>query len=231
VHLGQRVTVDLLLSLLEPWAGGLAGEAVDREDETLVLLATSLVDRPAALVDAWIAIPDFTCCSVSAVIEVTVDETSWTGHTFDHFWHQNGWFYAVAEVMEKGDGHLSNTFVWDESSLIVWRREDRLLLMDARWEAFQTPFAWRPVSVPLEPFVDALIEAGETFERLRLAVTAECAARGVDDARWPAVLADRGDMPRFGPEEVEPRVAVIAREMANAPLRDLPRLRAGRSRR
>jgi hypothetical protein len=125
VYVANRVAVELLLSLRQPWAGALAGEAVGPDDYLLAFEAARFVDRPAVLVDAWVAIPDFTCCDVSVAIEVTADGRSWTGPSFDHFWHQGGWFLAVADVLEGATS--STTFVWDQSSLNVRREGDRLM--------------------------------------------------------------------------------------------------------
>jgi hypothetical protein len=230
MHIAGQVTVEPLLSFREGFTGALVPAPAELSYESVHVPVRTVLDRAGAVIDAWLSVPDFTCCTLSSCLEVTIDGRSWTDLTFDHFWHQTGWFYVVSEILEGADGDGATTFVWDESCLGMHKRGDRIEMSDARWETFGRPFAWRPVSVPMLPFVDALLAAGETVQSFRASLRAECARRGVDEAAWRARLDGAGDQPRFLPEDVRGRLAVIAREMDLAETPELARLVARRAR-
>lgn len=218
----SRVSVEAVVALPERSVGPLHGLVAAVEHELAILPAGALVPHARELLDAWLTRSDLTCCACMTAIEVTLDGRSWTELALDHFWHQGGWVHLAIGAIADG---ASSAFVWNESSLVAHREGDRLVLSDARWETFQRPFAWHPVSVPLRPFVEALVGACIELDELRRAIAGECATRSVDAARANDLLAGLGDRPRPAQGDLPRRLAVVAREMERGELRDLPRLR------
>ena len=177
------------------------------------------VERVADVVDACLATPDFTCCRFRAGLDLAVDGRSWTDETFDHLWHLGGWFNGVHGVLESGDGaEAVRTYVWDESSLVLSRAGDRILLSDERVASGQlgpraADAAWMPIAVPQAALVRELVREGRAMQGTAGAIQREIERRGFSRATLASRIAPLGDMPRAALGDHELVLAILAREI------------------
>ncbi|HXU03024.1 MAG TPA: hypothetical protein VN903_18785 [Polyangia bacterium] len=177
------------------------------------------VERAGDIVDACVATADFDCCYFRAGLELTVDGRSWTEQTFDHLWHLGGWFHGVRAALASGEGAEDvRTYVWDESSLLLSRAGDRILLSDeqvasGRYGARAADAAWMPIAVPDVALVRELVREGRAMQAAAGAIRREIERRGFSLAALAARIAPRGDMPRAALGDHELVLAILAREV------------------
>src|SRR5207244_2119677 len=90
--------------------------ALKQGEYALIYSGQHLLDHQDTLLNAWLAIPTFTCCNMQTGYYITLDTTSARYDVLDHFWHMGGWFYALKHILAQDESEVT-TFVWDQSSL------------------------------------------------------------------------------------------------------------------
>jgi hypothetical protein len=183
---------------------------LERDDYFTTYHSADLLDHLDALLDAWLAMPSFTCCRMQTGYIITIDADSPRYDVTDHFWHMGGWFYALNQVLASENAEVK-TFVWDESSLNMTRYGDMLTMFDGFPE--HRPYFFEPATFPLHPFVDQMVREGQTSVRLMNDLIERLLARGYDAAELLAHVKPLGDKPNPADDDLDLKAAIIYREL------------------
>ncbi|GAB4213705.1 MAG: hypothetical protein OHK0022_51170 [Roseiflexaceae bacterium] len=207
------IDTQLLLAFARPWSSAHL-TTVDTDTGLWVLPAEDAARWPAELLDRYLSLDRLTCCDLCLGMEICIGGRSWSGYICDHVWHLSGWFIGLRRVLEGGPRCRVETFVWDESLLVLLRDGDRLTLYDEHVRQRGRPgFEWSPITVDLWSFGAQLLAAGRSLERLAQAMLAAIRAQAPDRAALAALLAPLGDKPVAQRGNTLLALAILAREL------------------
>jgi hypothetical protein len=168
------------------------------------------LDHLDVLLDAWLAMPSFTCCAMQTGYRITIDADSPRYDVTDHFWHMGGWFHALNTILASENAEVK-TFVWDESSLNITRHGETLTMFDGLPE--HRPYFFEPATFPLHPFVDQMVREGQVSVQLMQGLIERLLARGYDAADLVERIRPLDDMPNPDDNDIELKAAIIYREL------------------
>lgn len=183
---------------------------IEQDEYTTIYAGQDLLGNQDALLDAWLAIPAFTCCAMQTGYHITVDSNSPRYDALDHFWHMQGWFYALKHILAHDEAEVT-TFVWDESSLTMQRQGAMLTMFDGHPKLDR--YTFRPKTFPLRPFADLLVREGQYSVGLMRGQIDRLRARGCNPEKLMALVKPLGDLPHPAPEDLELKAAIIYREL------------------
>lgn len=93
--------------------------------------ARSLAGDEARLVEGYLALEEFSCCSVQAGFFIDVDGRPWSDEgTVDEIWMTMCWFLALGSLLRGEASYGPSVGPWEESRLTWQRHGDNVVMED-----------------------------------------------------------------------------------------------------